>query len=161
MLRTRFCELMEVEVPVLQAAIAPYTPPELVAAVSNAGALGTVSTGFQTIEQVRSTIRRTQELTDRPFVVNFVTPRHYGEMLKRQFDRLYAEGEESGTVMCIPLHPYLIGQPYRIKAFEEALAYITRHDKVWLATGREIAKHFLDHHYDQFAAASVPVGEAP
>jgi enoyl-[acyl-carrier protein] reductase II len=73
MLRTPFCELMEVEVPVLQAAIAPYTPPELVAAVSNAGALGTVSTGFQTIDQVRSNIRRTQELTDRPFVVNFVT----------------------------------------------------------------------------------------
>ena len=66
-----------------------------------------------------------------------------------------------GTVMCIPLHPYLIGQPYRIKAFEEALAYITRHDKVWLATGREIAKHFVDHHSDAFARASVPVGEAP
>ena len=95
------------------------------------------------------------------FVVNLVSPRHYGEILKRQFDRLYAEGEESGTVMCIPLHPYLIGQPYRIKAFEEALAYITRHDKVWLATGREIARHFLDHHYDDFARASLPVGEAP
>lgn len=73
MLRTRFCELLEIEVPVLQAAIAPYTPPELVAAVSNAGALGTVTTGFQTVAQVRSTIGRTQELTDRPFVVNFVT----------------------------------------------------------------------------------------
>jgi len=95
------------------------------------------------------------------FVVNFVTPRHYGEMLKRQFDRLYAEGEESGTVMCIPLHPYLIGQPYRIRAFEDALAYITRHDKVWLATGREIARHFIDHHYDDFALAAAPVGEAP
>jgi allantoinase len=95
------------------------------------------------------------------FVVNLVSPRHYGEILKRQFDHLYAEGEDSGTVMCIPLHPYLIGQPYRIKAFEEALAYITRHDKVWLATGREIARHFLDHHYDDFARASLPVGEAP
>ena len=29
--------------------------------------------------------------------------------------------------------------------------YITGHDKVWLATGREIAQHFLDHHYDAFA----------
>lgn len=73
MLWTRFCELLEIQVPVLQAAIAPYTPPELVAAVSNAGALGTVSTGFQSIDQVRSNIRRTQELTDKPFVVNFVT----------------------------------------------------------------------------------------
>jgi peptidoglycan/xylan/chitin deacetylase (PgdA/CDA1 family) len=93
--------------------------------------------------------------------INLVSPRHYGEIIKRQFDRLYAEGEESGTVMCIPLHPYLIGQPYRLKAFEEALGYITGHDKVWLATGREIARHFIDRYYDAFAAASHPVGEAP
>jgi peptidoglycan/xylan/chitin deacetylase (PgdA/CDA1 family) len=89
--------------------------------------------------------------------INLVSPRHYAEIIKRQFDRLYAEGAESGTVMCIPLHPYLVGQPYRIKAFEEALAYITGHDKVWLATGREIARHFLDNHYDAFANASHPV----
>ena len=95
------------------------------------------------------------------FSVNWVTPHRYGEMIKRQFDRLYAEGEQSGTVMCIPLHPYLIGQPYRMKAFEEALAYITGHEKVWLATGREIAQHFLDHDYSAFEQASVAVGEAP
>ena len=63
--------------------------------------------------------------------------------------------------MCIPLHPYLVGQPYRIAAFEEALAYITRHDRVWLATGREIAQHFLAHDFDAFAAAAEAVGEAP
>ena len=93
--------------------------------------------------------------------VNLVQPRRYADILKRQFDRLYAEGEHSGTVMCIPLHPYLVGQPYRMAAFEEALSYITGHDKVWLATGREIAKHFNDHYYDAFAAAAQPVGEAP
>ncbi len=48
-----------------------------------------------------------------------------------------------------------------MKAFEEALAYITGHDKVWLATGREIAQHFLDNHYSAFEQASVAVGEAP
>lgn len=93
--------------------------------------------------------------------VNLVQPRRYAEILKRQFDRLYAEGAHSGTVMCIPLHPYLVGQPYRMAAFEEALAYITGHEKVWLATGREIAKHFNDHYFDAFAAAAQPVGEAP
>ena len=93
--------------------------------------------------------------------VNLVQPRRYAEILKRQFDRLYAEGEQSGTVMCIPLHPYLVGQPYRMAAFEEALSYITSHDKVWLATGREIAQHFNTHYFDAFAAAAQPVGEAP
>ncbi len=94
------------------------------------------------------------------FNVNLVSPRRYGDIIKRQFDRLYDEGAESGTVMCIPLHPYLIGQPHRLAAFEDALAYIAGHDKVWLATGREIARHFIDHHYDAFVKASEPVGDA-
>lgn len=95
------------------------------------------------------------------FSVNALSPHEYADIIKRQFDRLYEEGAESGTVMCIPLHPYLVGQPYRIAAFEAALAYITRHDKVWLATGREIAQHFLINDFDAFAKASEPVGEAP
>lgn len=93
--------------------------------------------------------------------VNLVQPRRYADILKRQFDRLYEEGAESGTVMCIPLHPYLVGMPYRMAAFEEALSYITSHDKVWLATGREIAAHFNEHYFDAFAKAALPVGEAP
>jgi hypothetical protein len=48
-----------------------------------------------------------------------------------------------------------------MKQLEEALDYITSHDGVWLATGREIARHFIENHYDAFAAASQPVGEAP
>lgn len=91
--------------------------------------------------------------------VNLVAPRQFAEIIKRQFDYLYREGAESGTVMCIPLHPYLIGWPHRIKAFEEALAYIAGHDKVWFATGREIAKYFIDHSYEAFKAASMPVGD--
>lgn len=95
------------------------------------------------------------------FNVSLMSARRYGDILRRQFDRLFEEGKESGTVMCIPLHPYLIGLPYRLKAFEDALRYITGHDKVWLATGREIARYFLDHYHDEFVAASEPVGEAP
>jgi len=81
------------------------------------------------------------------------TPRDYTDAIKAQFDRLYLEGADNGQVMCLPLHPFLIGQPHRLRQFEEALDYITSHDKVWLATGREIAGHFLAHHYDAFAAA--------
>lgn len=70
------------------------------------------------------------------------TPRHYGEMIKRQFDQLRKEGADSGTVMCIPLHPYLVGQPHRIEAFAEAISYIASHDDAWLTTGREIAEAY-------------------
>lgn len=75
--------------------------------------------------------------------------RGYVKMLKAQFDRLYAEGETNGTVMCIPIHPFIMGQPGRIGALEEILAYVTGHEKVWLATGREIAAWYLDNHYDE------------
>ncbi len=82
---------------------------------------------------------------------NLYPPRHYGEAIRRQFDQLRAEGENSGTVMCIPLHPYLVGQPHRIEPFAEALRYIAAHDDVWLATGREIAQHFYAHFNDTMA----------
>ena len=88
---------------------------------------------------------------------NLYTPRHYGTVIKRQFDQLYREGTESGTVMCIPLHPYLVGQPHRIDAFAEALQYIAGHEGVWLATGREIARHYVDHHYDEVVRATAAV----
>ncbi len=81
------------------------------------------------------------------YAVNKVEPRHYLRMLKRHFDRLYQEGRESGMVMCIPTHNYQISCPHRIKAFEEALEYITGHGEVWVTTGREIAEYYLEHCY--------------
>ncbi|MEQ8514974.1 MAG: polysaccharide deacetylase family protein, partial [Chromatocurvus sp.] len=82
------------------------------------------------------------------YVVNKVEPRRYGQMLRDCFDRLYAEGEQSGTVMCIPTHNYQVSCPHRLRAFEEALEYITGHSDVWVTTGREIADYYLDHYYD-------------
>ena len=91
------------------------------------------------------------------YVVNKVPPRQYGKMIKDAFDVLYEEGEASGTVMCIPTHNYQVSCPHRLSAFEEALEYITSHEGVWLATGREIAAHFNEHHYDA-AQASIEAG---
>jgi peptidoglycan/xylan/chitin deacetylase (PgdA/CDA1 family) len=82
------------------------------------------------------------------FVVNRIEPRRYGEILRANFDRLYEEGAESGTVMCIPTHNYQVSCPHRLRAFEEALEYITGHSDVWVTTGREIAEYYLEHYYD-------------
>lgn len=83
------------------------------------------------------------------YVVNKVEPRRYGQILKDNFDRLYAEGEMSGTVMCIPTHNYQVSCSHRLRAFEEALEYITGHSDVWVTTGREIAEYYLANYYDQ------------
>ena len=42
------------------------------------------------------------------YLVQKVPPRQYGKALKDNFDRLYAEGAESGTIMCIPTHNYQV-----------------------------------------------------
>jgi len=83
------------------------------------------------------------ELNDKPaFERHHRSAGEFQEMICRQFDVLYREGEESGRVMAIALHPYLIGVPHRIGALDAALEYVCGHDGVWLATGREIADHF-------------------
>lgn len=64
-------------------------------------------------------------------------------MIKRQFDVLYQEGAQSGRVMAICLHPFMIGVPHRIGSLDRALQYIRSHDGVWFATGEEIVRHYL------------------
>jgi len=68
-----------------------------------------------------------------------LTPEEYSRLICKTFDVLYREGERSGTVMAIPLHPYLSGYPARSAALDEALRYIKGHPYVWWATGSEIA----------------------
>jgi len=82
------------------------------------------------------------------YVVNKIEPRRYGQIIKDNFDRLYMEGDESGTVMCIPTHNYQVSCPHRMRAYEEALEYITGHSDVWVTTGREIADYFIEHYYE-------------
>jgi allantoinase len=93
------------------------------------------------------------------YVVNKIPPRRYGQMIKDAFDRLYEEGAQSGTVMCIPTHNYQVSCPHRMKAYEEALEYITGHADVWVTTGREIAEHYLANHYD-VATAHISIHNA-
>lgn len=82
-----------------------------------------------------------------------MTPQRYADVLKRHFDQLLEEGETSGTVMCIPLHAYLVGQPHRIGPFEEALKHIAAHaDDVWITTAAEIAGFYRDNCWDQTTA---------
>ena len=78
-----------------------------------------------------------------------LSPQHFGEAITAQFDRLHAEG---GRVMCIALHPYLSGHPYRLRALSAALEHITARQDVWFATGAEIADWYYAHHYDAMVA---------
>jgi peptidoglycan/xylan/chitin deacetylase (PgdA/CDA1 family) len=86
----------------------------------------------------------TQQLNDKSAIERrFNTADEFAQMICDQFDVLYREGAKSGRVMAIALHPYLIGVPHRIGAFDRALKHISKHKKVWKTTGAEIAQHYL------------------
>jgi peptidoglycan/xylan/chitin deacetylase (PgdA/CDA1 family) len=72
-----------------------------------------------------------------------------------QFDTLYENGEKTGQVMAIPLHPFLTGLPFRVKYLDSALEHIAAREQVWFATSDDIADWYFTRHYDE-ALASDP-----
>ncbi len=70
MLKTRITELFGLEFPIFQGGMAHAATPELAAAVSNAGGLGTVAAGNYPPETLKEFIHRTRDLTDKPFAMN-------------------------------------------------------------------------------------------
>jgi len=65
------------------------------------------------------------------------------------FDRLYEEGADNGMVLCLPLHPWCSGYPYRIKYLERILDYVMSHSYVWQTTADDIADYYIGNYYDQ------------
>jgi enoyl-[acyl-carrier protein] reductase II len=67
---TPLCDMLGIDHPILQGGMAWAATAELVAAVSNAGGLGIVGAGNAPPAAVRREVRRTRELTERPFGAN-------------------------------------------------------------------------------------------
>jgi NAD(P)H-dependent flavin oxidoreductase YrpB (nitropropane dioxygenase family) len=70
--RTALTELLGIEAPIVLAPMGGAVTPELAAAVSNAGGLGTLPLSWSTPDEVRSHVAETAALTDRPFGVNLI-----------------------------------------------------------------------------------------
>ena len=64
--------MLNIELPIIQAPMGSAATPVLAAAVSNAGGLGMLNATWDDLETVRGKIRRTCQLTNRPFGVNFI-----------------------------------------------------------------------------------------
>lgn len=68
-------EILQTQYPIIQAPMAGgITTSQLVASVSNAGALGSIGAGYMTPDQLRDQIREVKQLTSRPFGVNLFIP---------------------------------------------------------------------------------------
>ena len=85
------------------------------------------------------TLPYTVELND---IAMMIVQHHESDyLLKRaidQFDRLYAEGKDRVKIMSLAIHPYISGQPHRIKYLEAIFDYVRRFDGVLHWNGAQI-----------------------
>ncbi len=117
-LHTPLCDLLGIRYPILLAGMGGrrgrVTPPELVAAVSNAGGLGVTGLTDLPPEEIRRAIRRIRELTDRPFGVDLLLPASMEDPgaasldeARRRLEREYPEHVEFvkklAEEFCLPL----------------------------------------------------------
>lgn len=69
-MKTTITELLGIQYPIMQGGMAWVAEHTLAAAVSNSGGLGIIAAGNAPYEYVKEEIRKTKELTDKPFGVN-------------------------------------------------------------------------------------------
>jgi enoyl-[acyl-carrier protein] reductase II len=72
MFKSIICELLEIKYPLIQGGMAWIADAELASSVSNAGALGVIAAGYAPGEWVREEIRKTKQLTKKPFGLNIM-----------------------------------------------------------------------------------------
>jgi NAD(P)H-dependent flavin oxidoreductase YrpB (nitropropane dioxygenase family) len=87
MLRTEICDRLGIEYPILLAGMGGVSMHRLVAAVSNAGGLGVIGAATLDAEQLRREIRKTRELTDKPFAVDLLA--FIPEMIRPQMQIVF------------------------------------------------------------------------
>jgi allantoinase len=88
------------------------------------------------------------------------SPTLYEKAAKAQFNQLLADSEKAPRVLCISVHPFLIGQPSAIGHFESILEYIKGFPEVWWTTGDDLAEYYLANCYDaQVASTSKTMAE--
>jgi OHCU decarboxylase len=66
--------------------------------------------------------------------------------LKDSFDTLYAEGATAPKMLSVGLHCRLVGRPGRAASLARFLDYVGRHDRAWVATRLDIARHWIRQH---------------
>ena len=91
------------------------------------------------------TLPYTVELNDIPMML---VQHHDSDHLLRRtidsFDRLYAESKDRPKIMSIAIHPYISGQPFRIKYLEQIYDYVNKHEGVVHWNGEQILQWYQD-----------------
>lgn len=95
-----------------------------------------------------------QEVNDIPAIVaRRMGAADFADMIVDNFDEMLEQSDAQPLVMGIALHPYIVGQPYRLRHLRRALEHVRARAgrRAWLTTAGAIADH----------AASLPAGTVP
>jgi len=87
-----------------------------------------------------------QEVNDIPSIVARKDgAAQFADMIIDNFDEMLAQSAGQPLVMGIALHPYLVGQPYRLRHLRRALTHISDHrDRIWLTRAGDIHAYCRD-----------------
>jgi len=78
--------------------------------------------------------------------------RDFEEMIVDQFDEMLHQSAKWPLVFTVVIHPFVIGQPFRLRGLRRAMQRILAHrDRLWITTPGEIARY----------CASLPAGLIP
>jgi allantoinase len=88
-----------------------------------------------------------QELNDIPMIMGRqLDAKDFAQMIIDQTDEMLQQSKRQALVMGIALHPYIIGQPYRLKHLRRALTHIAQArdaGQIWLTTPGAIHNHMV------------------
>ena len=93
------------------------------------------------------------EVNDSPALVfRQHSAREFEEMMIDHFDEMMVQSARRPLVYSVVLHSFIMGQPFRLRAFRRAMAHILRHrEQLWITTPGEVARY----------CASMPAGLIP
>jgi len=144
-MKTRITELFDVEHPIVLSGMSWISTPELVAAVANAGGLGILATGVLDADQTRVAVRRTRELTDRPFAANvtlyFPGNRKNAEVLLEEKVPVINYSLGKGDWICERAHAYGGKVIATVATQKHAVAAERDGADALIVTGHEAAGH--------------------
>jgi OHCU decarboxylase len=84
--------------------------------------------------------------------MRFATPQGFNSgdqfyaYLRDSFDTLYAEGDVAPKMLSVGLHCRLVGRPGRALALAKFIDYALAHERVWIPTRLDIARHWIAKH---------------
>ena len=98
-LKTKLCDLLGMEYPILQTGMGWVSTPALVSATANAGGFGILGAATMDLDELRAAIKETKSLTDKPFGVNM---RADQPDIRERADLLIEEGVKAASFAMAP-----------------------------------------------------------